>query len=152
MTSADSQRADPQRLLLYFGGGAALIALLLLAVAAYLFLQGRRFQAEAVRTRGVVTGLVWSVQPTFDRSSRSASPVVEYRAEGRNYTMKGLTASAPPSYHVGDQVTVGYPPGRPAEGRIVSFGEIFLLPLVFFGVGLAFAITAAVLLVLSGRR
>lgn len=66
-------------------------------------------------------------------------PVVEYAVpDGRTARFTGRVASRPPSYAVGEAVAVLYAPEAPGEGRIDSFGQNWLLPLIFGGLGFLF--------------
>ena len=69
----------------------------------------------------------------------SMFPVVRYQVTGIDHECKGQVSSSPPSYTIGDKVTILYRPEMPADGRIDSFSDRWLAALMFGGAGLVFA-------------
>ena len=67
------------------------------------------------------------------------APVVQYQVATQTYRIQGSVSSQSPNHQIGAAVTVLYPPDRPAEGKIDSFAEKWLGPLVFGGLGFLFA-------------
>lgn len=126
-----------------FGGVAALM--LLLAI-----LSGGSAISKISRERsapGVVVEMV--VRPVYDENNRNRLlneihyPVVRFSdRDGRLRNVQMAEGSDPPSYEVGDEVTVRYDPEKPLEARIDSFGSnalIWILPGITGILGLAFA-------------
>ncbi|MER6734283.1 DUF3592 domain-containing protein [Streptomyces puniciscabiei] len=103
------------------------------------------FLVHADRARGTVVSLEWRTDHDHTGPSRRtrtsdqpmAYPVVEFRsADGRARTFQSSTGSNPPSYEVGERVEVLYHAASPGDARINGFASLWLLPLVFGGIGL----------------
>lgn len=121
-------------------GVFALVGLIFLAVGIGSFLHTRRFVATALSASGVVTENVWR-----NSSNGVSYPRIRFRtADGQEVTTITNTGSSPPSYNVNDAVTILYDPQQPYHALIRSFGELWMLPLVFSGLGLLFCSIAAV--------
>lgn len=95
------------------------------AVAAWFIFAHLQFAASAVRAEGVVI-------------EDHGTPRVGFEVAGRTVEIHGRFSSSPPSYTAGEKVTVIYPPERPEEGRIDSFGQAYLGALISGGLGLVF--------------
>jgi hypothetical protein len=106
----------------------ALLAAGSCSCSAWQIAKNRRFLSESVLVRGTVIG-------SAPGAVYSVAPLVRYEVDGRSYEIRGRTSSRPPSYSRGDAVVVRYRPGRPGEGRIDSFEELWLPALAFIGVG-----------------
>jgi hypothetical protein len=78
--------------------------------------------------------------------------VVEFTsADGTHRTFRSSTGTNPPSYEEGERVEVLYRADSPEDAEIDGFASLWLLPLIFGGIGLVTAgIGTAVALV--GRR
>ncbi|MCX4734334.1 DUF3592 domain-containing protein [Streptomyces sp. NBC_01363] len=69
-----------------------------------------------------------------------AYPVVEFTsADGTPRTFRSSTGSNPPSYEQGERVEVLYRSDSPEDARINGFASLWLLPLLFGGIGLVIA-------------
>lgn len=97
--------------------------------------------AGALRTEGEVVAFARGK----DQLAHQVYPVVRYRVRGKDYEVRGHISSSPPSYSLGDVVSVLYRPDRPDDGLIDSFSERWLLPLGFGGGGLFFVSLSLVL-------
>ena len=65
-----------------------------------------------------------------------AYPMVDFTsADGKRREFQDSTGSNPPSYDVGDRVEVLYRADDPGNARINGFLSLWLLPLIFSGVG-----------------
>lgn len=104
------------------------------------------FLADAERTQGTVVALEW--RNDHDGASRkkrgndepAAYPVVEFAsADGTPRTFRSSTGSNPPSYEEGERVEVLYRADSPEDARINGFASLWLLPLIFGGIGLVIA-------------
>lgn len=132
------------------------VGLVCLAVAATTYLVTNRFVATAEQTTGTVTGLEerTSTRRDADGHTRRRTvfvPVVRFTTtDGEAVEFRGSNGSDPPAHDVGDTVTVAYDPDDPSGARIVGFADLYLLPLIFGGVGLV--LTAAGVSVLLVRR
>ncbi|KJY41556.1 hypothetical protein VR41_12085 [Streptomyces sp. NRRL B-1568] len=103
------------------------------------------FLTDAKRAPGTVVALDWREDP--DGGSRTghaddapaAYPVIEFTsADGTPRRFRDSAGSNPPSYKVGEQVEVLYRPNSPEDARIKGFLSLWLLPLIFGGIGLVF--------------
>jgi len=83
-----------------------------------------------------------------------AHPVVEFTsADGVRRKFRDSTGSNPPAYDEGEQVEVLYRADSPEDARINGFASLWLLPLIFGGIGLVTAgIGTAVALTMRRRR
>jgi hypothetical protein len=86
----------------------------------------------ANRTTGTVIRLHLATRRTY-------APVVGYEVDRRPYEIVARLSSRPRDYAIGDAVVVCYHPDRPAEGRLDSFGELWLFPTIFLVLGTLFA-------------
>ncbi|MQY36366.1 hypothetical protein SRB17_43650 [Streptomyces sp. RB17] len=117
------------------------------------------FLANAERARGTVVSLEWRTdhsgpsRRTRVRDKSMAYPVVEFTsADGTRRTFRDSTGSNPPAYEEGERVEVLYRAASPEDARIDGFASLWLLPLVFGGIGLVVAgIGTAVALATRGR-
>jgi hypothetical protein len=119
------------------------IGVALLGVAGYLGRDSVDFVARATASPGRVVAL----------RSHSASkgsvyrPLVRFEADGgEERTFEGKTGSNPPSYRVGEVVTVLWIPGSPEEARIRSFGDLWAAPLGVGAIGLLCGVLGVVFL------
>ncbi|KPI10207.1 Protein of unknown function DUF3592 [Actinobacteria bacterium OK074] len=121
------------------------------------------FLTDAERARGTVVDLEWrnsSSSSGYRKGTGSGShepsayPVVEFTAaDGTSTTFRDSTGSNPPAYERGERVEVLYRADSPEDARINGFLSLWLLPLVFGGVGLVIAgAGTAVAVVLRRRR
>ena len=83
----------------------------------------RQFASTALRTEGVVTAVV-----SGDEDADIAR--VQYRAAGKTFEIQSETATSPAAFHVGETVTVLYQSEKPEAGRIDSFSQTWLMPIV----------------------
>jgi len=126
-----------------FGGVAALMLLIAVVSGGSAFSKLSREES----TSGIVVEMV--VRPVYDQNDRDRLinefhyPVVRFAArDGRVREVQMAEGSDPPSYEVGDEVTVRYDPEKPLEARIDSFGSnalLWILPGITGILGLAFA-------------
>lgn len=134
-----------------FGALFLVIGLILAGVSA-------SFLADAKRARGTVVSLEWRNDHDTSRRTQTddkpaAYPVVAFTsADGAPRKFEDSTGSNPPSYEVGERVEVLYHPGSPEDARINGFASLWLLPLIFSGIGLVIAgIGTGVALATRGR-
>ncbi|MFF3492086.1 DUF3592 domain-containing protein [Streptomyces sp. NPDC002795] len=114
---------------------------------------------EADRTTGRVVALQWrdadtgSSRTSRGRDEPSAYPVVEFATtDGTAHTFRSSTGSNPPSYEEGERVEVLYRADAPEDARINGFLSLWLLPLIFGGIGLIAAAVATGIAVFGRRR
>ena len=139
--------------------GAIAFGALFLVVGLILAGVSVSFLADAERARGTVVALEWRndhsgvsrKKPVNDKPV--AYPVVEFTsADGTRRTFRGSTGSNPPSYERGEQVEVLYRADSPEDARINGFASLWLLPLVFGGIGLVVAGIGTVVAIVTRRR
>ncbi|MFD7620832.1 DUF3592 domain-containing protein [Streptomyces sp. NPDC059802] len=104
------------------------------------------FLTDAKRAPGTVVALEWRNDHSgASRKKREsdrpvAYPVVEFTSsDGTPRTFRSSTASNPPSYEQGERVEVLYRSDSPEDARINGFASLWLLPLIFGGIGLVIA-------------
>jgi hypothetical protein len=102
-----------------------------------------RFASTALRTEGIVVRMVRG------NDDGTSAPVVRYQAGRHAFELKGSVYSSPPAYSVGEKVHVRYQRDQPGAGRIDSFTERGLAPLLCAGSGVI--LMAVGLVVISGR-
>ncbi|MFZ3555307.1 DUF3592 domain-containing protein [Streptomyces sp. BH055] len=134
-------------------GGIFLVVGLILAWSSVSLLR------EADRATGTVVSLQWrdeDIGPSRksrDRDRPAAYPVVEFAAaDGTPYTFRSSTGSNPPSYEEGERVEVLYRADDPEDAQINGFLSLWLLPLIFGGIGLIAAAVAAIVAMVGRRR
>ncbi|QKV97311.1 DUF3592 domain-containing protein [Streptomyces sp. NA02950] len=130
----------------WIGFGAIAFGTVFLVVGLILAGVSVSFLADAERARGTVVALDWrnddhgASGKERENDKPAAYPVVEFTsADGARRTFRSSTGSNPPSYEEGDRVEVLYRADSPEDARINGFASLWLLPLVFGGVGLAMA-------------
>jgi hypothetical protein len=120
-----------------------------------LFQDSRRVVASAQRADGVVTRIEWVTTTERGRTSSVAYPFVQFQAEGRTVEFRSDVGSSPPSYSVGERVTVLYQPDKLEQARLEGYFQQYLGPLIVGGVGLIVSLVGVGLLVvltLGARR
>ncbi|GAA3148612.1 DUF3592 domain-containing protein [Streptomyces echinatus] len=117
------------------------------------------FLADAERARGTVVALEWRDDDHgMSHGKRThdgpvAYPVVEFTsADGTPRTFRSSTGTNPPSYEKGDRVEVLYRAESPGDARIDGFASLWLLPLLFGGIGLVIAGVGTVMALVTRRR
>ena len=120
-----------------------------LVVGVWTFFSTRSFIATAARADGVVIDLELS------RSDDSSTyyPIVAFRTQdGQEIEYQSNTGTNPPSFRVGESVTVLYDPQDPYDARIEAFSELWLFSIIFGSVGLVFFGVFAGTVVFGMRR
>ncbi|MFI0821054.1 DUF3592 domain-containing protein [Streptomyces sp. NPDC021098] len=117
------------------------------------------FLSDAKHARGTVVALEWRDDHDSTSRRRSSSngpaayPVVEFTsADGTPRTFRSSMGSNPPSYERGERVEVLYQADSPDDARINGFASLWLLPLIFGGLGLLFAGVGTAVAVVGRRR
>ncbi|OGT21787.1 MAG: hypothetical protein A2V90_08010 [Gammaproteobacteria bacterium RBG_16_57_12] len=121
----------------------------LLVSAAYRRAQTLAFLARARETTGEVIALE-EVPPQEPGAGEleTYAPVVVFTADnGRKVKFTSMASSYPPRYAVGDSVPVLYEANRADQARIHSFHDLWIMPALFGGLGLAFTAVGAGLLI-----
>ncbi|MEV0522294.1 DUF3592 domain-containing protein [Streptomyces sp. NPDC050439] len=117
------------------------------------------FLKDAERAKGTVVALEWrsdssgTSRKNQGNDSPAAYPVVEYvSSDGIPRTFQSSMGSNPPSYDRGEQVEVLYRADAPEDARINGFVSLWLLPLIFGGIGLVIAGIGTAVAVAGRRR
>ena len=112
-----------RRTAILFGFFTLAIGLAVLGLSIGMVVEHRQFASTALRTEGVVTAVV-----SGDEDADIAR--VQYRAAGKTFEIQSETATSPAAFHVGETVTVLYQSEKPEAGRIDSFSQTWLMPIV----------------------
>jgi hypothetical protein len=117
------------------------------------------FVRGAARAQGTVTALVPQQSTDYGSITKTPytrytyQPVVRFIYKGQLIQFNDSVASSPPAYHVGETVSVLYRESNPYDARIDSFLSLWLIPLIFGGIGAIFlAIGAAMMFRSRGER
>jgi hypothetical protein len=88
-----------------------------------------RLEQEGVTTTGTVVEM--EASDSSEGGCCVYSPVIEFTASNdQKYTFEGDTASDPPAYEVGDEVSVIYDPNDPETAQINKWTERWLFPII----------------------
>ncbi|MFH1267234.1 MAG: DUF3592 domain-containing protein [Planctomycetota bacterium] len=129
-----------------FGFVTLAIGLAALGMSIAPVVEHRLFASTALRAEGVVTDVVWG-----DEDADLAK--VEYKVAGKTFEIQSEIATSPAAFRVGETVTVLYQLGKPEKGRIDSFSQRWLMPLIIGASALIMlAISATLFLVPALER
>ncbi|MCS7031333.1 MAG: DUF3592 domain-containing protein [Gloeomargarita sp. SKYG116] len=100
----------------------------------------RNFIATAQTATGQVIALEYRRSRGSDGTvSHLYYPVVEFALpDGEKIRFEGQVGSSSPRFRVGESVEILYDPRRPQVARINRFWDLWLLPIVFSGIGSVF--------------
>jgi hypothetical protein len=88
-----------------------------------------KLENEGITTTGTVVRLEES--QSSEGGCCVYSPVIEFNAgNDQKYSFDGDTASYPPAYDVGEEVSVLYDPNDPATAQINKWTERWLMPII----------------------
>jgi hypothetical protein len=134
-----------------FGGIFALVGTVCLVLGIGFFLSTRQFLKAALETQGTIAELEY--RRAAGERSGSYYPTFTFRDRNeRQITVASSSGGSPPSYSVGQKVTVLYDPRNSHHARIKSFTDLWLLPLILGVLGLVFAVIGyAALFVAVGK-
>jgi hypothetical protein len=112
-----------------------------------------------LRTRQFLSGARETSAQVVGNHLRSASrkpsyyPVLRFQThEGTPHEVVSPVGSNPPRYREGDQVPLLYNPANPQQVRINTFLHLWMLPLLFAGMGVAFLLVGGLALTASALR
>ena len=92
------------------------------------------YTAWFLHSSAAATGTVISMRTVTDAQDNSITyaPVFTFAAsDGNTYTVSSDVSSNPPGFEPRQQVNILYEKGHPTNAKIASFGQLWLLPLVF---------------------
>ncbi|EFL36967.1 predicted protein [Streptomyces viridochromogenes DSM 40736] len=117
------------------------------------------YLAGAERAPGRVVALEWRNDHTSSSRKKrvndepAAYPVIEFTSnDGTPRKFRDAAGTNPPSYEVGEQVEVLYRADSPEDARINGFASLWLLPLIFGGIGLLFSGIGTVIALVMRRH
>jgi hypothetical protein len=117
----------------FLGLGAILSFLMALAIGLYTW----HFRQTAIQTSGQVVEL----RAEMDEGDTTYRAVFRFLdAAGKEHTVPSSMKSKPATHHVGDQVTILYPPGDPERAQIDNFWELWFTTAVPAFISAAFAL------------
>jgi hypothetical protein len=109
------------------------------------YLRNQRLERYGHHADGTITQLVRSLTRSTDDSGPTVDYIPEFRFQdeaGLTHTVRSSCGSNPSPFKVGQQVKVVYEEANPSSAEIDSFGQMFLLPLIFMIAGPAMLIGA----------
>ncbi len=113
------------------------LGVLFIGIGGFIWHGNTQFQQRALVTKGRVIDM---------RASRSDDgtvyyPVVSYRLQdGALRQLESSVGTNPPRFQVGDEVEVLYDPQKISDVRLKADVEFAVIPIVFIGVGVLFAV------------
>ena len=112
---------------------------LLLLTAAMWAWHSYRFTSTALRTPGTIINLIVRQDQHLRHSGLLYCPVFRFRDQnGVEYTNDADLGSNPPSYRLGETVTVLYHPGQENRACIDSWTTFWAGPAILATIGVAF--------------
>ena len=129
-----------------FFGLFALLGTIFLIVAYYTWQSTKRIKETGIKTQGLVVGTRYN-EDSQGRTTSSQAPVVQFTTvTGKPMTYYSTTYTSPPSFDVGETVTLWYLPDNPQE-VILEGIDGWILPAVFGFLGLVFSLIGYPLLI-----
>jgi hypothetical protein len=86
-----------------------------------------------LQTNGeTITGTVVEMEEQSDGQGGCCTyvPMIEFTASGQTYSFQGDTASDPPQYKVGEEVSILYDPANPNTAQLNKWTERWLFPII----------------------
>lgn len=104
-----------------------------------------KLEQEGVTTTGTVVRLEES--DSAEGGCCVYSPVIEFTADGQTYSFDGDTATDPPAYEVGEEVSVLYHPDEPETAQINKWSERWLFPIIIIPAMILTAIVVNIVMI-----
>lgn len=104
-----------------------------------------KLEQEGVTTTGTVVRLEES--NSAEGGCCVYSPVIEFTADGQTYSFDGDTATDPPAYEVGEEVSVLYHPDEPETAQINKWSERWLFPIIIIPAMILTAIVVNIVMI-----
>lgn len=111
------------------------VAIIVILVGSFLLIAGFKFLLETILFLKMARRANGTVVRHTTQSSMYHSVVTFQTQQNQTYTVTSKASSSSPLHKIGQQVTILYLPKRPADAKIQSFWEQWLIPLVFFVLG-----------------
>lgn len=138
------------KILFWIGSAFTAFGLLFAGIGGYAYIDDQQMAETASRASGTVIALD---RRRGSEGGSTYAPVVEWRdRNGTRHEFTSSTSSNPAGFDRGEAVTVMYDPAKPGQARIDSFGQRFILPLAFGGMGSLFAIIGGLMVFFYLRR
>ncbi|QDH79612.1 DUF3592 domain-containing protein [Echinicola soli] len=113
----------------------ATIGMALLVVAFMSYQSTNDWLDEAMKTDGTVIAF----QSSYSDGTTLYRPVIQFEDKGgNNVIFHSSTASSPPAYSKGENVTVLYPESNPNEAKIEGFFSLWGMVVIVGGIGMVF--------------
>jgi hypothetical protein len=109
------------------------------------------FLLHAVRTKGTIVQMLPVKRISDGGVIPECLPVLRFQTEdGQSYTITlNLSATNPPSFQVGDTLTVLYDRGNPKGATPDLFEHLWVIPIILLGIGVAHGLVGIALLYLG---
>jgi len=119
----------------------SIIGIGLLIASLFIFNHTRNFIKKSSSTTGTVIELLQERSTSSGGSTSYAYyPWIRFETEdGRSIVFKSAVGSNPPSYRVGEEVSVLFDPDNPYNAKINSFFSVWLGFIILSGLGVIFA-------------
>ncbi|GCE07422.1 DUF3592 domain-containing protein [Dictyobacter aurantiacus] len=117
------------------------VGLIFTIVGAAFWFSNQSFMVGTVSTTGQIVSCHYSSSSSdaIASSGSTCKPTITFTTQaGQKITFTSSISSS--SYNPGDNVTVSYHPATPADARVSDFVSLWLLPLIFGGLGIIFLI------------
>lgn len=111
------------------------ISIIVIIIGGFLLIVGFKVLLETILFLRMALRANGTVVRHNIKSSMYRSVVTFQTQQNQTYTVTSKASSSSPLHKIGQQVTILYLPKRPADGKIQSFWEQWLIPLVFFVLG-----------------
>ncbi len=147
-------RSSSNPVLFIVGGIFLLVGIPFIIVAFFSYQSTSNFMRGAITTTGTITHCNWTTSTTTTRDSNGnthtttttmCQPTIRFHTQEERQ-VEFVSDYSGGSMHEGQEVQVSYHPEQPEKARISSFGGLWLLPLIFGGLGSVFTIVALFLL------
>jgi len=114
----------------------SLLGGLFVLISVFLYIRTKNFLGKAQEVKGTVIQMVYS---SDSEGGGGYAPVYQFRTlEGQDIVIQDGISSNPPGFKVGQVIKVLYDPGNPRKARINKWMNLYFVPLLLGGMGLAF--------------
>ena len=109
------------------------LSVIILPISCFVYVHSKAFVDSAVQADGVVTKLV---ERADHGKNTCYYPVFRFRdLGGEDHEIFSSNGSFPPSYHVGEKVTVFYTRNSPKDAKLNDFYSLWGMPAILGGMG-----------------